>query len=69
MKRSCSFAVALSLLSMHLQRWLCGESLNLSLRLNIRFKYRLAYVVGGECVMRYDNERVKVITGTSENRT
>ena len=21
------------------------------------FKYRLAYVVGGECVIRYDNER------------
>ena len=24
-----------------------------------RFKYRLAYVVGGECVLRYDNERTK----------
>lgn len=23
------------------------------------FKYRLAYVVGGECVLRYDNERGK----------
>ena len=23
------------------------------------FKYRLAYVVGGECVVRYDNERGK----------
>ena len=23
------------------------------------FKYRLAYVVGGECVLRYDNERDK----------
>ena len=23
------------------------------------FKYRLAYVVGGECVLRYDNERKK----------
>ena len=23
------------------------------------FKYRLAYVVGGECVLRYDNERTK----------
>jgi hypothetical protein len=24
-----------------------------------RFKYRLAYVVGDQCVMRYDNEREK----------
>ncbi len=24
-----------------------------------RFKHRLAYVVGGECVLRYDNERGK----------
>lgn len=24
-----------------------------------RFKYRLAYVVAGECVVRYDNERGK----------
>jgi hypothetical protein len=24
-----------------------------------RFKYRLAYVVDGECVLRYDNERGK----------
>ena len=24
-----------------------------------RFKYRLAYVVNGVCVVRYDNERVK----------
>lgn len=24
-----------------------------------RFKYRLAYVVGGECVVLYDNERGK----------
>jgi len=24
-----------------------------------RFKYRLAYVVAGECVLRYDNERGK----------
>ena len=24
-----------------------------------RFKYRLAYVVGGECVILYDNERGK----------
>src|SRR3990167_5220071 len=24
-----------------------------------RFKYRLAYVVGGECVLRYDNEAGK----------
>jgi len=24
-----------------------------------RFKYRLAYVVGGECVVRYGNERGK----------
>jgi hypothetical protein len=24
-----------------------------------RFKYRLAYVVSGECVLRYDNERGK----------
>lgn len=24
-----------------------------------RFKYRLAYVVGGRCVVRYDNERGK----------
>lgn len=24
-----------------------------------QFKYRLAYVVGGECVLRYDNERGK----------
>lgn len=24
-----------------------------------RFKYRLAYVVGGECVLRYDNESGK----------
>jgi len=24
-----------------------------------RFKYRLAYVVQGECVLRYDNERGK----------
>jgi Family of unknown function (DUF6516) len=23
------------------------------------FKYRLAYVVGGQCVLRYDNERGK----------
>ena len=23
------------------------------------FKYRLAYVVGGECVLKYDNERGK----------
>src|SRR5262245_60866707 len=23
------------------------------------FRYRLAYVVGGECVLRYDNERGK----------
>jgi hypothetical protein len=23
------------------------------------FKYRLAYVIGGECVVRYDNERGK----------
>ncbi|SAK80383.1 hypothetical protein AWB80_05057 [Caballeronia pedi] len=23
------------------------------------YKYRLAYVVGGECVLRYDNERGK----------
>ncbi len=23
------------------------------------FKYRLAYVVGGDCVLRYDNEREK----------
>jgi hypothetical protein len=23
------------------------------------FKYRLAYIVGGECVLRYDNERGK----------
>jgi hypothetical protein len=23
------------------------------------FKYRLSYVVGGECVLRYDNERGK----------
>ena len=23
------------------------------------FKYRLAYVVGGDCVLRYDNERGK----------
>ena len=24
-----------------------------------RFRYRLAYVVGGHCVLRYDNERGK----------
>jgi len=24
-----------------------------------RFKYRLAYVVGGHCILRYDNERGK----------
>ena len=24
-----------------------------------RYKYRLAYVVGGECVLRYDNESGK----------
>jgi hypothetical protein len=24
-----------------------------------KFRYRLAYVVGGECVLRYDNERGK----------
>ena len=24
-----------------------------------KFKYRLAYVVGGKCVLRYDNERGK----------
>ena len=24
-----------------------------------RFKYRLAYIVGGECVLRYDNESGK----------
>lgn len=24
-----------------------------------RFKYRLAYIVAGECVLRYDNERGK----------
>lgn len=24
-----------------------------------QFKYRLAYVVGGRCVLRYDNEREK----------
>lgn len=28
------------------------------------FKYRLALVVGGECVLRYDNERGKAITAT-----
>lgn len=33
------------------------------------FKYRLAYVVGGRCVVRYDNERGKGDhrhTGTTE---
>ena len=28
-----------------------------------KFKYRLAYVVGGECVLRYDNE-----TGKGDHR-
>ena len=36
--------------------WRLDEPLSLSLH---RFKYRLAYVVQGECVLRYDNERGK----------
>jgi len=38
-----------------------------------RFKYRLAYVVSGDCVLRYDNERGKgdhrhLATGTRAYR-
>ena len=29
------------------------------------FKYRLAFVVDGMCVLRYDNEAARAITGTS----
>lgn len=28
------------------------------------FKYRLAYIVDGECVLRFDNEAGKAIIGT-----
>jgi len=36
--------------------WRLAEALPASTHL---FKYRLAYVVAGECVIRYDNERGK----------
>ena len=33
-----------------------------------QFKYRLAYIVDGICVVRYDNERKKVIIDITERK-
>ena len=43
--------------------WRVSEPIHHSLHL---FKYRLAYVVKNECVLRYDNERVRAIIVISD---